>query len=112
MEVGILSQTEDFTYDDILLMNNMLSTYKDTLNLFLNVFNSEEQFLKFLDLFAGRTITLPSRSRIFFVLLNIEVYRFYQEHKNDPEVLRKTAKRFNMTTQRVTDIVERVTNKL
>ena len=112
MDTGILSQRREMSYDDLLLMINMLSSYKDTLTLFLDLFKSEKDFIKFLDLFAGRQISLPSRSRIYFVMFNIEVFRYYQSHKQDPEVLRKTAKRFNITTQRVTAIVDRVTAKL
>lgn len=112
MESGILSQRREMSYDDILLMINMLSSYKDTLNLFLDLFKSEKDFIKFLDLFAGRQISLPSRSRIYFVMFNIEVFRYYQAHKNEEDVLHKTAKRFNITTQRVTAIVDRVTAKL
>lgn len=111
MESGILSQRREMSYDDLLLMINMLSSYKDTLNLFLDLFKSEKEFIKFLDLFAGRQISLPSRSRIYFVMFNIEVFRYYQSHKNEPDVLRMTAKRFNITTQRVTAIVDRVTAK-
>lgn len=112
MDVGILSQTKDFTYDDLLLMIKMLRSYNNTLTLFLDVFESEERFLKFLDLFAGKEFTLPNRSRVFHVILNIQVYRYFQQHKDEPNALQLTAKRFDMTTQRVTDIIERVKSKL
>ena len=111
MEVGILSQRQEMTYDDLLLMINMLSPYKETLNLFLDLFKSEDEFIKFLDLFAGRQISLPSRSRLYFVMFNIDVYRYYQSHKNDPDVLHKTAKHFDITTQRVNAILDRVQAK-
>lgn len=111
MEVGILSQRQEMSYEDILLMINMLSPYKETLNLFLDLFKSENDFIKFLDLFAGRQISLPSRSRLFFVMFNIDVYRYYQTHRKDPDVLHKTAKHFDITTQRVNAIVERVSSK-
>lgn len=112
MEVGILSQTKDFTYEDLLLMIKMLKSYNDALTLFLDVFESEERFLKFLDLFAGKEFHIPNRSRVFHVILNIQVYRYFQQHQNEPNALQLTAKRFNMTTQRVSDIIERVKSRI
>lgn len=120
MDVGILSQRQDMSYEDLLLMINMLRPYKETLTLFLDLFKSEDEFIKFLDLFAGRQISLPSRSRLYFVMFNIDVYRYYQNHKDavkelkykvDKEAVKKTADHFNITTQRVNAIIERVTLK-
>lgn len=111
MEVGLLSQMQALSYNDVLLLIKMLSPYKENLNIMLDFFKSEKDFVKFLDLFAGTTLTIPSRSRLYFVMLNIEVYNYYQSHKNDPNVLLTTAKRFDMTSQRVQAIVDRVSAK-
>lgn len=111
MEPGILSQRQEMTYDDILLMLNMLKPYKETLTVLLDLFKSEDDFIKFLDLFAGRQISIPSRSRLFFVMFNIDVYRYYNSHLNEPDILKRTAKHFDITTQRVQAICDRVAAK-
>lgn len=111
MDVGILSQMKDMTYDDILLMIKMLKPYKDSLTIMLDLFGSEDDLIKFLDLFAGQEFKVPSRSRIYFVILNIQVYNYYNAHLGNPNVLLDTATRFGMTTQRVKTIIERVSSK-
>lgn len=112
MDPGILSQMQQMTYSDLLLLIKMLSPYKENLSVMLSFFKSEDDFIKFLDLFAGTTLTIPSRSRLYFVILNIEVYNYYQAHINETDALLKTAKRFEMTSQRVQAIIDRVKSKL
>lgn len=112
MDVGILSQMKELSYDDLLIMIKMLKPYKECLTVMLDLFGSEKELIKFLDLFAGQEFKVPSRSRIYFVLLNIQVYNYYKSHINDENVLLETAKRFDMTTQRVRTIVERVSSNL
>ena len=108
MDVGVLSQSRKMTYDDVLLMLKILVPYKDKLSLLLDVLHSEDDFIKFLDLFAGNTITIPSRSRLYFVMFNIDVYRFYHEHKDLPDGVSMTLKRFHITKQRLNAILQRV----
>lgn len=107
-EVGLLSQLEELSYDDLLLMIQMLKPYKNSLTLMLDLFKSTEDMIKFLDLFAGQDFKVPPRSRVYFVIFNIRVYNYYMKHKDEPDVLLKTAKMFDVTTQRVSTIVERV----
>lgn len=108
LQSGNLSQLEPLTYDDILVMANMLDTYKETILLLLDVFKSEDELIKFLDLFAGSTIKLPSRSRIYHVIENINVYKYYQKHIEDDDPEKTTATHYNITRQYVHSIVERV----
>lgn len=105
---GNLSQLKPVTYDDILIMANMLSTYKEMILLLLDVFKSEDELIKFLDLFAGTTLRLPSRSRVYHVIENINIYRYYQAHITDEDPERTTATHFNITRQYVHSIIERV----
>lgn len=111
LPIGNLSQTRKMTYDDILLMADMLTPYKEMILLLLDVFKSEEELIKFLDLFAGTTIKLPSRSRIYHVMENISVYRYWQAHLEDEDPEKSTAKHFNITRQYVTSIIDRVNNR-
>ena len=108
LQSGNLSQLKSLTYDDILIMANMLDTYKDIILLLLDVFKSEDELIKFLDLFAGNTFKLPSRSRVYHVIENINIYKYYVAHlrEEDPEKL--TALHFNITRQYVQSIIERV----
>lgn len=105
---GNLSQLKQLTYDDLLIMANMLSTYKEIILLLLDVFKSEDELIKFLDLFAGMSIRLPSRSRIYHVIENINIYRYYQDHIKDEDPEKVTANHFNITRQYVHSIIERV----
>lgn len=108
LQSGNLSQLDSLSYDDILIMANMLDTYKEIILLLLDVFKSEAELIKFLDLFAGTTIKLPSRSRVYHVIENINIYKYYLAHikEDDPEKI--TAAHFNITRQYVNSIVERV----
>lgn len=108
LQSGNLSQLEPLTYDDILIMANMLDTYKETILLLLDVFKSEDELIKFLDLFAGSTIKLPSRSRIYHVIENINIYKYYQKHIEDEDPEKTTATHYNITRQYVHSIIERV----
>jgi hypothetical protein len=89
-------------------MANMLDTYKETILLLLDVFKSEDELIKFLDLFAGSTIKLPSRSRIYHVIENINIYKYYQKHIEDEDPEKTTATHYNITRQYVHSIIERV----
>lgn len=111
MDTGILSKLRNLSYSDLLLMINMLTPYKQNLTLMLDLFRSEDDLLKFLDLFAGRELRLPSRSKIYFVLFNIDVYKYYNAHLGEEDALSKTARHFDITKQRVQTIVERVNSK-
>lgn len=111
MEVGILSQMKELSYDDLVLLIKMLKPYKNSLTLMLDLFKTPDDMIKFLDLFAGQEFRVPSRSRIYFVLLNIQVYNYYTAHLSDKNVLKNTANKFNMTIQRVQTIIERVNSK-
>lgn len=108
MEVGILSQLRTLNYDDLLLLIKLLPNYSETLTLLLDVFQSEEAYIKFLDLFAGRTIKLPPRTKLFHTVNSIHIYNYYQSHSKSPSVLLDTAHRFDITTQRVQTILERI----
>jgi hypothetical protein len=105
---GNLSQLRPLTYDDLLVMANMLSTYREMILLLLDVFKSEDELIKFLDLFAGLSIKLPSRSRVYHVIENINIYKYYLMHiaEDDPEKV--TAAHFGITRQYVNSIIERV----
>lgn len=105
---GNLSQLKSLSYDDILIMANMLSTYREIILLLLDVFKSEDELIKFLDLFAGTSIRLPSRSRIYHVIENINIYRYYQAHINESDPEKVTATHFNITRQYVHSIIARV----
>lgn len=107
-DVGVLSQARRMDYDDLLLMLKILVPYKEKLTLLLDVLHSEDDFIKFLDLFAGGTITIPSRSRLYFVMFNIDVYRYYNDHKDMPDGVSMTLKRFHITKQRLNAILKRV----
>jgi len=111
LPIGNLSQTKKLSYDDILIMADMLVPYKEMILLLLDVFKSEEELIKFLDLFAGTTIKLPSRSRIYHVMENISIYRYWQNHITDEDPEKSTAKHFNITRQYVTSIIERVNHR-
>lgn len=111
LPIGNLSQTRKLSYDDILLMADMLTPYKEMILLLLDVFKSEEELIKFLDLFAGTTIKLPSRSRIYHVMENISIYRYWQAHIKDEDAEKSTAKHFNITRQYVNAIIMRVNNR-
>lgn len=108
LETGNLSQLKPITYDDVLIMANMLSTYKEMILLLLCVFKSVDELVKFLDLFAGTTIRLPSRSRIYHVIENINIYRYWQAHLNEEDPEKVTAAHFNITRQYVNSIIDRV----
>lgn len=108
LQSGNLSQLRPLSYDEILIMANMLSTYKEIILLLLDVFKSEDELVKFLDLFAGASIKLPSRSRVYHVIENINIYRYYQDHINDEDPEKVTATHFNITRQYVHSIIERV----
>lgn len=112
MEAGILSKMRGLSYDDVLILVKMLKPYRETLNLMLNYFKSEDDFIKFLDLFAGANIHIPPRSRLYHVIENIQVYRYYQNHLHNEDALHITARRFNMTTQRVKAIIQRVNERI
>ena len=105
---GNLSQLKALEYDDLLTMANMLSTYREMILLLLDVFKSPDELIKFLDLFAGLSIKLPSRSRIYHVIENINVYKYYKEHLKDEDPEKTTATHFGITRQYVNSIVERV----
>lgn len=108
LQSGNLSQLKGLSYDDILIMANMLSSYREMILLLLDVFKSEEELIKFLDLFAGASIKLPSRSRIYHVIENINIYRYYQAHIKEEDPEKVTALHFNITRQYVHSIIERV----
>ena len=91
MDVGMLSQLRTLSYDELLLMIKLLPNYSETLTLLLDVFQSEESLIRFLDLFAGRTIKLPPKTE-----------------KELHDALLETAHRFDITTQRVTTILDRI----
>lgn len=112
MEVGSISQLPTLSYDDMLLMIDLLPKYSETLILLLDVFQSEEAFLKFLDLFAGRDIKLPPRTKLFHTINNIQMANHYHKMVADgrENPLRDTAHVFDVTTQRVQDVVARVDN--
>lgn len=105
---GNLSQLKALNYDDLLTMANMLSTYREMILLLLDVFKTPDELVKFLDLFAGLSIKLPSRSRIYHVIENINVYKYYKEHIKDEDPEKTTAAHFGITRQYVNSIVERV----
>lgn len=109
LQSGNLSQLSSLSYDDILIMANMLDTYKDIILLLLDVFKTEDELVKFLDLFAGSTIKLPSRSRIYHVIENINIYKYYKAHINEDDPEKVTATHFNITRQYVNSIIDRVT---
>lgn len=111
LPIGNLSQTKKLSYDDLLIMADMLVPYKEMILLLLDVFKSEEELIKFLDLFAGTSIKLPSRSRIYHVMENIAIYRYWQSHINEEDPEKITAKHFNITRQYVTSIIDRVTHR-
>ena len=111
MDVGILSQLRTLSYDDLLLMIKLLPNYSETLTLLLDVLQSESAFIRFLDLFAGKQIKLPPRTRLFHTINSINMYNYYQSHKSDPNVLLVTAHRFDVTTQRVQTIVDRINER-
>lgn len=108
MEAGQLSQAKELNYDDLILLLKMLPVYKDKLVLLLDFFKSEEDFLKFLDLFAGTTLTVPSRQKVFHILFNIEVYRYYLKHSDSDTVVADTVRYFHITQQRLSAILLRV----
>lgn len=108
LQSGNLSQLKSLTYDDILIMANMLDTYKDIILLLLDVFRSEDELIKFLDLFAGNTFKLPSRSRVYHVIENINIYKYYVAHLREEDPEKATALHFNITRQYVQSIIERV----
>ena len=108
LQSGNLSQLKQLDYDELLIMANMLSTYKETILLLLDVFKSVDELVKFLDLFAGTSIRLPSRSRVYHVIENINIYRYYQDHITDEDPEKVTAAHFNITRQYVHSIIERV----
>lgn len=108
LQSGNLSQLRSLTYDEILIMANMLSTYKEIILLLLDVFKSEDELVKFLDLFAGQSIKLPSRSRVYHVIENINIYRYYQDHIKEEDPEKVTAIHFGITRQYVHSIIERV----
>ncbi len=113
LQEGTLSQLKDLEYNDLLLMIKMLPSYSDTLMLLLDVFSTPQQMIKFLDLFADVTMRLPSRSRIYHVIHNINVYRYWQSirvNNPDEDASGQTAKRFRITRQYVDSIVDRVKN--
>jgi len=111
LPIGNLSQTKKMSYDDLLIMADMLVPYKEMILLLLDVFKSEDDLIKFLDLFAGTSIKLPSRSRIYHVMENIAIYRYWQNHINEEDPAKLTAKHFNITRQYVMSIVDRVTHR-
>lgn len=110
MDVGSISQLPKLSYDDMLLMIDLMPKYSETLTLLLDVFQSEEAFLKFIDLFAGREIKLPPRTKLFHTINNIHMYNYYNkkvaEGVSRPDL--DTAHMFDVTTQRVIDVVERI----
>lgn len=108
MEAGQLSQTKELNYDDLVLLLKMLPVYKDKLVLLMDFFKSEKDFLKFLDLFAGTTLTVPSRQKVFHILFNIEVYRYYIQHSSSETVVADTVRYFHITQQRLNAILTRV----
>lgn len=108
MDSGILSQLQALSYDDLLLLIRLLPNYSETLTLLLDVFQSEDEFIKFLDLFAGRTIKLPPRAKLFHNVNSINMWHYYKNHISNPHVLLETAHRFDVTTQRVQTILERI----
>lgn len=105
---GNLSQLKALSYDDLLVMANMLSTYREMILLLLDVFKSEDELIKFLDLFAGLSLKLPSRSRVYHVVENINIYKYYKEHINDEDPEKITAAHYGITRQYVHSIIERV----
>jgi len=108
MEAGQLSQAKELNYDDLILLLKMLPVYKDKLVLLLDFFKSEDDFVKFLDLFAGTTLTVPSRQKVFHILYNIEVYRYYMKHSDSATVVADTVRYFHITQQRLSAILLRV----
>jgi len=109
---GNLSQLKSLEYDDLIVMANMLSTYREMILLLLDVFKSEDELVKFLDLFAGLSIKLPSRSRVYHVIENINIYKYYKAHITDEDPEKVTANHFGITRQYVTSIVDRVVANL
>ena len=69
---------------------------------------NRNELIEFLDLFAGLSIRLPSRSRVYHVIENINIYKYYMEHLNDEDPEKVTAQHFNITRQYVNSIIERV----
>lgn len=111
MDVGILSQLKSLSYDDLLLLIKLLPNYSETLTLLLDVFESEDKLIKFLDLFAGRVVKLPPRAKLYHTVNSIIIYNYYKAHKNETNPLLTTAHRFDVTTQRVQTIIERIESK-
>lgn len=110
MDVGSISQLPTLNYDDLLLMIKLLPKYAETLTLLLDLFESEEALIKFLDLFAGREIKLPPRTKLFHTINNIQMANYYDRmvKSGREKPLNDTAKVFDVTTQRVQDVVDRV----
>ena len=108
MDVGIISQLKKLSYDDLLLMIKMMPVYEEVLTLFLDVFPTKDTYLKFLDLFAGQTLKLPPRPKLYHTIENINMYHFYKSHLKEDQPLLVTARMYNVTTQRIQSVIERI----
>lgn len=110
IQVGNLSQLDKLSYDDVVLLSKMLPEYSDILTQLLYVFHSESDLVRFLDLFAGTTFKLPPRTKIYHAIRKINIYKYYQSiyNQNTPkdQLLYLTAKRFQLTKQYITTIVD------
>lgn len=108
MDVGIISQLKKLKYSDILLMIKMMPVYEETLSVLLAASPSEDFFIKLLDLFAGQTVKFPPRTKLYHTIENINMYNHYMSKLNEDKPFLSTARKFNVTTQRVQSVVERI----
>lgn len=107
MESGIIAKLNELSRKDILLLIKMMPVYKDTLSLLLLATDDTETFIKLLDLFAGQTIRFPTRYKLFHTIQNIHMRNYYRNLANQKDALLITARRFDVTTQRVQEVVDR-----
>lgn len=108
MDVGLISQLKKLSYLDFILMIRMMPVYKETLFLLLEVFPTQDSLLKFLDLFAGQSIKLPPRPKLYHTIENINMYNYYKAHLDSERPLLTTARIYNVTTQRIQSVIERI----
>lgn len=111
VQTGNLSQLDKLTYDDILLLPKMLPEYKEILLELLYIFHSESDLIRFLDLFAGTTLKLPPRTKIYHAVKKINIYNYYKNLSQNSDatqdqLLYITSKHFQKTKQYITTIIE------
>lgn len=106
---GILSLVR-CTDEELTLLIEYLTKAKSTedFEFLFRLFNNPHDFLKFVDLFSGTTIRVPTREEMFKLLNYIKIYNYCNARNRTEEAYQQAAKIFERKPLSVVRIVEKI----